>query len=508
MVSYAILLVLVLPVLVAGRAGKKGRFPVMGWNTWCTQNDCGVDWCSSKEVLDVATTIKSTGLLAVGYDHILLDDCWGLRNTTTKQIIGDPARFPEGMKAFIAKIHTLGFKFGLYTDIGPEGCHHPYAGSYGHYKDDAKTFQDWAVDYVKFDGCDQPRGHTPEELTCNMSQTLLDTGTDFWFNFHCWHTETCATCGTSFRVDHDHHDDWDNTKSVIDFLQTRQPFWGPDPAQGWPDPDFIYTGGQGCSNVDPGPDAGAGHGPSPAGQRCPHQTEDEYITEFTIWTLAGGQLVFATDPRNMSAFQKKVWFNTELIEVFNDTKSFQDIAMISKTKMKAAVPLSIDAGSAVADFPCALKSGLSKHACTINHTFTCDATANTMTATDGCRGIFICGTATSVLNDAMSSKSNTVPCVNSPPPPPSPSPGPAPPAEPQVWARPTSDGGAAIALFNAGTDAVQMTVTFADVPVRTWTASTSLKVRDMWTHTDNGTAIGSFSATVPSHGTVAIKLMP
>ena len=27
------MLVLLLPALVAGRAGKKGRFPVMGWNT-------------------------------------------------------------------------------------------------------------------------------------------------------------------------------------------------------------------------------------------------------------------------------------------------------------------------------------------------------------------------------------------------------------------------------------------------------------------------------------------
>jgi alpha-galactosidase len=39
------------------RPGAKGRFPVMGWNTWCTQNACAVDWCSSKEVLDVARTI-------------------------------------------------------------------------------------------------------------------------------------------------------------------------------------------------------------------------------------------------------------------------------------------------------------------------------------------------------------------------------------------------------------------------------------------------------------------
>ena len=51
------------------------------------------------------------------------------------------ARFPEGMKAFIAKLHAMGFKFGLYTDIGPEGCHHPFTGSYGYYAQDAATFK-------------------------------------------------------------------------------------------------------------------------------------------------------------------------------------------------------------------------------------------------------------------------------------------------------------------------------------------------------------------------------
>ena len=53
-----------------------------------------------------------------------------------------------------------------------------------------------------------------------------------------------------------------------------------------------------------------------------------------------------------------------------------------------------------------------------------------------------------------------------------------------------------------------MTVDFADIPVRSWTQGTTLKVRDLWTHTDNGTATGAFSAMVPVHGTVAIKLMP
>jgi alpha-galactosidase len=57
------------------------------------------------------------------------------------------------MSAFIKEVHDLGFKFGLYTDIGESGCHHPYVGSYEHYQQDAATFNEWEVDYVKFDGC-------------------------------------------------------------------------------------------------------------------------------------------------------------------------------------------------------------------------------------------------------------------------------------------------------------------------------------------------------------------
>ena len=77
-----------------------------------------MDWCTSAEVLDVATSIKDSGMLALGYDHILLDDCWGARDPTTHRIVGDPSRFPEGMPSFISKVHALGFKMGLYT-----ACH-------------------------------------------------------------------------------------------------------------------------------------------------------------------------------------------------------------------------------------------------------------------------------------------------------------------------------------------------------------------------------------------------
>ena len=62
-----------------------------------------------------------------------------------------------------------------------------------------------------------------------MSNALLNTGKDIWFNFHCWHNEACAECGTSFRVGPDHHDNWGSTSGIINLLKKRQDFWGADP---------------------------------------------------------------------------------------------------------------------------------------------------------------------------------------------------------------------------------------------------------------------------------------
>lgn len=89
----------------------------------------------------------------------------------------------------------MGWMFGLYSDVGPNGCHHPFTGSWPYYARDAATFADWKIDLLKLDGCDPPPGHDLEDLSCNMSQTLEAVDDSIWLNFHCWHTDTCATCG-------------------------------------------------------------------------------------------------------------------------------------------------------------------------------------------------------------------------------------------------------------------------------------------------------------------------
>ena len=309
-----------------------------------------------------------------------------------------------------------------------------------------------------------------------MSQALNNTGRDMWLNFHCWHDADCAKCGNSFRVFHDHHDDWGSTSSTIDFLaNNRQPFWGPDPDYGWPDADFIYTGGEGCGSH------------SPPGQRCPGQSEVEYVSEFSIWAIAQGQLVLATDPRNMTAFMKKVLFNKEVLDVFRDVSGFRDVVMIPSNTTPPA-PGPVPAVCSVA-----LKKQISRAACTAHASFDCVNGSQNMWTDDGCRGEFTCNGLPTTC-DVDNAGRHTCDCGGSD-------------DQVQTWLRPTADGGAAAVLHNPTDSAADVSVTFADVPKRGWSEQTSIHVRDLWVHKDLGSMTNKFVAKgVPSHGSVFVKL--
>ncbi|MFD9962226.1 glycoside hydrolase family 27 protein [Amycolatopsis sp. NPDC058986] len=66
----------------------------------------------------------------------------------------------------------------------------------------------------------------------------------------------------------------------------------------------------------------------------------------------------------------------------------------------------------------------------------------------------------------------------------------------QVWGKPLSDGGFAVALLNTGTTPTPISTT---VP-GTW------RVRDLWQHTDTGSATDVVSATVAPHSVTLLRL--
>jgi alpha-galactosidase len=71
----------------------------------------------------------------------------------------------------------------------------------------------------------------------------------------------------------------------------------------------------------------------------------------------------------------------------------------------------------------------------------------------------------------------------------------------EMWVRPLADGGHAVGLFNRGETAAKATATFSDIGIEGAHA-----VRDLWEHAEKGTVADSYTAEVPPHGVVLIKI--
>jgi len=71
----------------------------------------------------------------------------------------------------------------------------------------------------------------------------------------------------------------------------------------------------------------------------------------------------------------------------------------------------------------------------------------------------------------------------------------------EIWVKPLADGGHAVGLFNRSESATKMTLDFKSIG-----APASAKLRDLLDHKDLGTAQNSYSAEVPKHGVVLVKV--
>eukprot|EP01102_Stenamoeba_stenopodia_P001079 TRINITY_DN1094_c0_g2_i1.p1 TRINITY_DN1094_c0_g2~~TRINITY_DN1094_c0_g2_i1.p1 ORF type:complete len:418 (-),score=69.49 TRINITY_DN1094_c0_g2_i1:110-1363(-) len=289
-----------------------GLTPPMGWNTWCTGGSCGTDYCNQTEIMSVADAMASNGMYELGYRYINLDDCWADYRNSTGWLQPDPSRFPDGLQALADYIHSKGLRLGLYTDTGLYTCNkggrdHEIPGSYAHYQQDAKQFASWGVDFVKMDWCNTDINGTqldPRVIYPEMSQALNSTGRPIFFALCEWGVddpwEWASECGNSWRIAQDHWDSWWSTSKIIDLLGNKSSFAGPG---GWNDPDFLMTGGAGCSDSN---------------GVCPGQTWTEYTTEFSIWAIANAPLIIATEIRNMSDEKQAIVLNKEVIAVNQD----------------------------------------------------------------------------------------------------------------------------------------------------------------------------------------------
>ncbi|KAF2177860.1 glycoside hydrolase family 27 protein [Zopfia rhizophila CBS 207.26] len=164
-------------VIIPGASSYNGLnlVPQMGWNNWNAFH-CDVN---ESLLLSTAQAMVNFGLRDLGYNYVVLDDCWSIGRDAGGNLVPDPIKFPNGMKYVADKIHSLGMKFGMYSSAGVFTCGR-YPGSLGYEQQDANLWANWGVDYLKYDNCfNQGQSGTPKisfDRYNVMSQALNKTG--------------------------------------------------------------------------------------------------------------------------------------------------------------------------------------------------------------------------------------------------------------------------------------------------------------------------------------------
>jgi alpha-galactosidase len=150
--------------------------PPLGWNSW-NKFAGSID---DAKVRAAADAMVSSGLINHGWTYINIDDTWEVKPGSDDPRLGGPARDAQGriltnrkfpdMKSLADYVHSRGLKFGIYSSPGPLTCA-GFEATYQHEDQDAQSYADWGVDYVKYDWCSY--GKIARELAAQRYAELL-----------------------------------------------------------------------------------------------------------------------------------------------------------------------------------------------------------------------------------------------------------------------------------------------------------------------------------------------
>lgn len=273
--------------------------PPMGYNTWNTFGD-KID---EKLLMELADALVSTGLKDLGYNYLVIDDCWAEKERDENgKLVPDKEKFPNGMKAVADYIHSKGLKFGMYSCVGTMTCA-GYPGSYMHEYTDAQTFAEWGIDFLKYDYCYRSKSTAGVESYRKMALALKNTGRDILYNACSWgHDDTknwIDTVGVNmWRIGTDIKDSWVKTKEIIKASFNINNI---NYMNCFADLDMLIVGMKGrgfCAITG-----------------C---TEEEYITHFSFWALFGSPLFIGCDIRNIEEDTFRILSNKEVIAINQD----------------------------------------------------------------------------------------------------------------------------------------------------------------------------------------------
>jgi alpha-galactosidase len=249
----------------------------------------------------------SSGMKAVGYQYVVVDDCWHGARDADGFIRADPKRFPNGIKAVADYVHAKGLKFGIYSDAGWKTCG-GRPGSRGYEFQDALSYARWGVDYLKYDWCNT-EGLNAEGAYQTMRDALFASKRPVVFSLcewgsykpwlwgkdvgHLWRTtgdvHECFDC----VVDHGTWKSW-GVLQILDMQEGLRAHAGPDH---WNDPDMLEVG----------------NGMSVAEDRA----------HFSLWAMLAAPLMAGNDLAKMTPATREILTNAEVIAVDQDKLGVQ-----------------------------------------------------------------------------------------------------------------------------------------------------------------------------------------
>ncbi|AVR44594.1 alpha-galactosidase [Christiangramia fulva] len=277
--------------------------PPMGWNSW-NKFACDVN---EELIRETADAMVASGMKDAGYEYIIIDDCWHGERDEKGFIHANKEKFPSGMKALVDYVHSKGLKFGIYSDAGWQTCGGK-PGSRGREYQDAQTYAEWGVDYLKYDWCNT-EGLKAEGAYLTMRDALYEAGKPIvlsiceWGDNQPW--EWAEDIGHLWRTTGDIYPCWDCEEDhgdwsswgilrILDMQKGLRNYAGPGH---WNDPDMLEVG----------------NGMSTSEDRA----------HFTMWCMIAAPLIAGNDLRNMNETTRAILTNKDVISINQDRLGVQ-----------------------------------------------------------------------------------------------------------------------------------------------------------------------------------------
>jgi len=309
-----ILVVLVVSIILGNvsfaqnKSNKTPRPPLMGWASW---NQFGPK-IDEGVIKGQADAMVSSGLAAVGFQYINIDDGFFNKRYNDGILRIDSIKFPKGMKELADYIHSKRLKAGFYSEAGENTCGSQYSGQpggvgggmYGHDQQDADLFfKNWGFDFLKVDYCGGRVQKLDEKTRYTEIRKAIDnTGRDVNFNICRWQFPGTwvTTLSDSWRMSNDINftpgskAKWRSVIGIINQNKYLAQYASPGH---YNDMDMLEVG------------------------RGMNFEEDK--SHFTMWCILSSPLALGCDMTKMSGETKTILTNKEIIALNQDMAGLQ-----------------------------------------------------------------------------------------------------------------------------------------------------------------------------------------